>query len=197
MILTNSHKSMLITVLLSATVVILTFAFQIKKQNELVAETFYEVLPEDDFLEEKEDLEEILKSIDNLKTNQAFNENRSLDDFEDEDFKSTMEKLQSRNTPSDASSKSESIEKKDETSDPTEDDAFNEINEIIKKRSGNDANRLGTSSFSLVDRELLYLPTPVYLCEQGGKIVININVNAKGEVTNAVIMELLLQIMAV
>ena len=93
-----------------------------------------------------------------------------------------MEKLQSRNTPSDASSKSESIEKKDETSDPTEDDAFNEINEIIKKRSGNNANRLGTSSFSLVDRELLYLPTPVYLCEQGGKIVININVNAKGEV---------------
>ena len=65
-------------------------------------------------------------------------------------------------------------------------ETFNKINEIIKKRSGNDGNKLGTSSYSLVDRELQYLPTPVYLCENGGKIVVNIKVNAQGAVTEAV-----------
>ena len=42
-------------------------------------------------------------------------------------------------------------------------------------------------SYSLVDRKLLNNPTPIYLCEKGGKIVVNITVNAGGEVTDAYI----------
>ena len=42
-------------------------------------------------------------------------------------------------------------------------------------------------SYSLVDRKLLNNPTPIYLCENGGKIVVNITVNGKGEVTDAYI----------
>lgn len=184
MTLTNAHKALLITFFLSATVVVLTYSFHLKRANELVAETYFEMLPENEFIEEKEDLDDILKSFDKLTTNQAFNENRALDDMQDEEFESTLEKIRSRNNSSENSAKQESIEKK---SDPSGNntDAFNEINQIIKKRSGNDGNRLGTSSYSLVDRELIYLPTPVYLCENGGKIVINIKVNAVGEVSEA------------
>lgn len=184
MTLTNAHKALLITFFLSATVVVLTFSFHLKKANELVAETFFEMLPDEEFMEEKEELDDILKSFDKLTTNQAFNENRAIDDVPDEEFESTLEKIRSRNNSDENAAKQESIEKK---SDPSNNgsDAFNEINEIIKKRSGNDGNRLGTSSYSLVDRELLYLPTPVYLCENGGKIVVSINVNAQGEVTEA------------
>jgi len=40
-------------------------------------------------------------------------------------------------------------------------------------------------SYSLVDRTDIYLPTPIYLCEYGGKIVVNITVNANGDVTDA------------
>lgn len=184
MTLTNAHKALLITFFLSATVVVLTFSFHLKKANELVAETFFEMLPDEEFMEEKEELDDILKSFDKLTTNQAFNENRAIEDVPDEEFESTLEKIRSRNNSDENAAKQESIEKKSDPSDNGS-DAFNEINEIIKKRRGNDGNRLGTSSYSLVDRELLYLPTPVYLCENGGKIVVSINVNAQGEVTEA------------
>jgi len=185
MTLTNAHKALLITFFLSATVVVLTFSFHLKRANELVAETFFEMLPEEEIIEEKEELEDILKSFDKLTTNRAFNENRALDNMPDEEFESTLEKIRSRQSSTENAAKQESVEKKTEPSENNT-DAFNEINEIIKKRSGNDGNKLGTSSYSLVDRELVYLPTPVYLCENGGKIVVNIKVNVLGEVTEAV-----------
>ena len=42
-------------------------------------------------------------------------------------------------------------------------------------------------SYSLVNRTDIYLPTPIYLCETGGKIVVNIAVNSEGSVTEAYI----------
>ena len=55
----------------------------------------------------------------------------------------------------------------------------------MKKQQSEGANRKSTMHYSLVDRTHQYLPTPVYLCETGGKIVINITVNDKGSVINA------------
>jgi hypothetical protein len=185
MTLTNAHKSLLITFFLSATVVVLTFSFHLKRANDLVAETFFEMLPEEDeFSEEKEELDDILESFNKLTTNKAFNQNKAFDDLDDEEFESTLEKIRNRSNNENAA-KQESIEKNSEPSNDNS-ETFNKINEIIKKRSGNDGNKLGTSSYSLVDRELQYLPTPVYLCENGGKIVVNIKVNAQGAVTEAV-----------
>ena len=37
-------------------------------------------------------------------------------------------------------------------------------------------------SYSLVDRNAYYLPPPIYTCEQGGKVVINIKVDKAGDV---------------
>ena len=66
---------------------------------------------------------------------------------------------------------------------------FNDINDIINKRSEknikNLANKNSSISYSLVDREHTFLPTPVYLCEYGGKIVINITVDSNGNVIDA------------
>ena len=45
------------------------------------------------------------------------------------------------------------------------------------------ANKNSSISYSLVDRTHTFLPTPVYLCEFGGKIVINVKVNNQGKVT--------------
>ena len=39
--------------------------------------------------------------------------------------------------------------------------------------------------YSLVNRTHVYLPTPIYLCELGGKIVVNITVNFEGDVVSA------------
>ena len=37
-------------------------------------------------------------------------------------------------------------------------------------------------SYSLINRTHKFLPTPIYLCEKSGKIVINITVNQLGKV---------------
>ena len=56
---------------------------------------------------------------------------------------------------------------------------------MIKKQQDESVNSKSTISFSLVNRKKVYIPIPVYLCEMGGKIVVNITVNAKGKVTDA------------
>lgn len=47
------------------------------------------------------------------------------------------------------------------------------------------AERRTSVSYSLVDRNALDLPPPIYTCLEGGKVVINIEVDALGKVTDA------------
>jgi hypothetical protein len=182
--LSNSNKALLITLFLSATIVLMAFNFHVKKQNDLIAETFYELLSEEDEeIEKKETLEEILKSFDELTTNNAFNVNKASEDFEDEEFKSTMEKLQSRNDNTIEKTQSHQILT---NSDDDNSDTYDAINEIIKKRSDNsNANKNSSISFSLLGREKIHIPPPIYLCETSGTIVVSIVVNNKGQVTDA------------
>jgi len=62
---------------------------------------------------------------------------------------------------------------------------FSKVNDLLKQQQNDGANTKSTMSYSLVNRSDIYLPTPIYLCEFGGKIVVNITVNANGEVTDA------------
>ncbi len=160
----------------------MAFSFHLKKKNEMIAETFYEFIEEEDaFFEEEEELAEILKSFDDLTTNRAFNEERANEDFKDDEFNETMERLKGRNANSEAY-EAKNIEPIDDNNGS---ESFQEINKIIEKRSNNSANPKSTMSYSLVDRELLNDPTPIYLCEYGGKIVISIKVDRQGNVIEA------------
>lgn len=182
MILSNANKALLITLLLSATVVLMAYNVHITKKAEFIAETYFEILSEEELLEEKtEELEDILKSFDELKTNKAFNENRKNSDFEDEEFKETMDKLRSRHDADQEENTSESQDVLEENSINKE--GFNKINELIKKQHNNESSEESSSiKYSLVNRTKLYIPPPIYLCEESGKIVITITVNAEGRV---------------
>ena len=93
----NTYKAMIVTTLLSSAVVFLGFVLHIKKKSELIAETFYELESESLEEEEKEDLDDILKSLDDLlntSTNKAFNEN---EEFKDEAFEERLEEIRNRN----------------------------------------------------------------------------------------------------
>ena len=57
----------------------------------------------------------------------------------------------------------------------------------IKTKNDNKANRNSSVSFSLKNRDKIKLPPPIYLCEVTGKIVVNINVNSNGLVTDTYI----------
>ena len=194
----NTYKAMIITTLLSSALVLLGFTIHIKKKSELIAETFYEIQPEALEEIEEEELKDILKSLDNLlnssSTNQAYNENNN-DEFEDKAFEEQLEEIRNRNSPeneteqSETSNESSSIQS---TSNENEANTFSEINEIIAKTSeknrstsSSGGNKNSSISFSLVNRSKIDIPPPIYLCENGGKVIINITVNAEGNVTNA------------
>ncbi|MCK0179617.1 energy transducer TonB [Flavobacteriaceae bacterium S0862] len=202
MSVSNTYKALIITALLSTAVILLGFTIHIKKKSKLVAETFYEMDAEAVEEEEKEELEDIIKSLDNLMatpaTNQAFNETKTYENDKavDEAFEEQMEAIKNRtsieelkaaNQDNNVLTASNSGSNKDKSS------AFGSINNIVSKRlesqknADNSANKNSSVSYSLVDRLHTFLPTPIYLCEQGGKIVVNITVNHEGNVVDAYI----------
>jgi hypothetical protein len=197
---TSTYKALIFTTLLSTAVVYLGFIVHIKKQSKLVAETYYELEPETITEEEKEELEDILKSLDNLlsttpSTNKAYNETQEYENeqLNDQEFEEQMDAIKNRSTVEDikaANQENSTLTASRSKSDDDKSSSFSNINDIVNKRSENQkeqtsANKNSSISYSLVDRTHRYLPTPIYLCEQGGKIVINITVDSGGNVTDA------------
>ncbi|MFK2818772.1 hypothetical protein U0L90_01490 [Flavobacteriaceae sp. LMIT009] len=198
----NTYKALIATTLVSTFVLYLGFTVHIKKKSELVAETFYEVEPETVEEEEKEELEDILKSLDNLMskpaTNQAFNETNNYENEaqNDREFEEQMEAIKNRTSIEElkASQENNYLTASKSSSNKNNSSAFGNINDIVNKRleSQKEANSGGVNknssvSYSLVDRMHTFLPTPIYLCETGGKIVVNIKVNHEGNVIDAYI----------
>lgn len=200
MFVSNTYKALIITTLLSTIVLFLGFTIHIKKKSELVAETFYEMDAEAIEEEEKEELEDILKSLDNLMatpaTNQAFNETKTYENDKtvDEAFEEQMEAIKNRTSIEDLKAANQDnndvLTASNSGSDKDKSSAFGNINDIVTKRlesqksADNSANKNSSVSYSLVDRIHTFLPTPIYLCEKGGKIVVNITVNHEGNVVD-------------
>lgn len=198
----NTYKALIATTLVSTLVLYLGFTIHIKKKSELVAETYYEVDHEPIEEETVEELEEILKSLDDLlskpATNQAFNETRDYENeaLNDKAFEEQMEAIKNRTSIEElkASQESNYLTAASSSSNKDNSSAFGNINDIVNKRletqkeavSGG-ANKNSTLSYSLVDRTHTFLPTPIYLCETGGKIVVNITVDSEGNVVDAYI----------
>ncbi len=181
MITTNTYKALIITTFLSIVVVLLVFTIHIKKKSELVAETYFEMEAEELIEEELEALEELLKSFDNITTNKAFNETAEQEELEDAEFEKRLEEIRNRKDAEEYKQ-----EKNESESTPEEKPAFNDINDLINKQKNKDnSNKNSSLSYSLVGRTHDFLPTPIYLCEYGGKIVINITVNHEGKVIDA------------
>lgn len=193
-IATSTYKALIITTFLSTVVVILGFTLQVKKQPHLVAETFYEVESEPIEEESKEELEDIIKSLDNLlnttSTNQAYNETKQYEAPDEKAFNERLEEIRNRNTieNSQESSKNNNSSNNKNESNTEDDSAFSEINDLIseKKRTASggssNVNKNSSISYSLANRTKIEIPPPVYLCEKSGKIVINITVDASGNV---------------
>ncbi|SEP93346.1 hypothetical protein SAMN05421824_0733 [Hyunsoonleella jejuensis] len=193
MSLTNQHKALLITLLITGTVVLSVFNLSLKKQNEKTAESYYEIEPEPELTEEEIKILEALENMNNAKaeTNKAFNETKNNKHFA-EAYKpiAPPEDYEPKSSNLDNSSAIESYKSKYKESNPAklknEDlSSFSKVNELLKKQKGEGANTKSTVSYSLKNRDDIYLPIPVYLCETSGKIVVNITVNADGDVIDA------------
>lgn len=166
-----------------------------------MAESYFEIEPPTE--EELKQMEELKAMEEALKTtNKAFNE--------DEEFKEMMKNFKSMkfNETEQTTKTSE-----DEASPKPNDDVvtsssdynsssgysvnkeelerFKKANDILAMRSAEKrdkntkANTLSTLTYSLKGRELLSYNTPRYLCEDSGKMVVNITVNNFGDVIDA------------
>ncbi len=188
--LTNQHRALLITFLISGTVVLSVFNLGLKKQSEFISESYYELDPEkepEEKLEELEDLKEANKT--KAETNSAFNETQKEKHFA-QAFKRIAPPEDYVPKSSDFSENSHAAKRDytipdDSKLNPDELSKFNKANEVLKKQLAENNNHKSTISYSLSNRKKVYIPIPVYLCEVDGKIVVNITVNANGKVTDA------------
>lgn len=205
---------MIITALISGTLVLAMFAIGIKKHTEVLAESFYE-LPPPLTPEEQKILEELaMKESSAIETNKAYNSTNAFKETM-RNFKSVNSNDFDKNSKQTKAESVETLDEvaDDEHAPTTEDYALNDdelssyskINHLLSmqssekrhssKSNGNNAtdkivnnsslNTNSSVSYSLVDRKDKFLPPPVYLCEESGKIVINITVNNSGEVIDA------------
>ncbi|TNJ44337.1 hypothetical protein KFZ70_03655 [Tamlana fucoidanivorans] len=158
----------------------------------MASESYYELEPEKELTEEELKVLEALENMNKAKaeTNNAFNENQETKHFAQaykriappEDYvpkSSTEEGLQQT-----ASTKQYDIPE-DSKLDQEDLSKFSKVNDLLKKQNAENNNAKSSISFSLLNRNKVYIPIPVYLCEVDGKIVVNINVNAEGDVTDA------------
>lgn len=210
--LLDKHKALLITVLITGTVIMALFSFHLEKQANLVAETFYELppplTPEEILLEELAMNEQSSQD----QTNKAFNEAdefkevmKNFKSLNSNDFDKTT-----KETETEDEEVPEEVTDVENTPTPTTDPSINEdelssyskINNVIAMRSAqkrqsaasngdnstkktgvnSSVNRNSSVSYSLKGRKDEFLPPPVYLCEEGGKVIINITVNSNGDV---------------
>jgi outer membrane biosynthesis protein TonB len=189
--LTNQHKALLITLLIAGSVVLSVFNLSLKQQNELASESYYEIEPEKELTEEELKILEALDQLSNSKaeTNKAFNESEKSNHFAQafkpiappEDYvpKEINHSDNANNLIKNYDSTDDSKLNQEELS------KFSKVNDLIKKQQSDGNNSKSSISFSLVNRKKVHIPIPIYLCEVDGKIVVNINVDANGNVTDA------------
>ncbi len=179
----NKHKAMSITFLISGTIILGMFNFHILKHTEEVAETFYEIEPAKEIIETE--LEEQKKTA-KAETNQAYNQNQKSKSRAYSQRRIAPPKDYVRPDLShsdDGISNKKDIPKKESRTEKDELNSFSKVNDVLKKQLDENNNAKSSVSYSLVNRKHKYLPTPIYLCEESGKIVINITVNTSGKVT--------------
>lgn len=145
-------------------------------------------------IEEEEKLSEELAQADPIKSHMAFNETAKPSYGNPEPLKTLEELLeeQAANTDNNESS---------DYSDSISDYAA-KVKELAKRReekkqllgereaqkeefTNNLAERKTSVSYSLIERNSYALPPPIYTCIEGGKVVINIEVDESGHVIDA------------
>ncbi|WP_308991461.1 hypothetical protein QLS71_005440 [Mariniflexile litorale] len=193
--LTDQHKALLLTFLISGTVILSIFNLSIRNKKEAIAESYYELEPEKELTEEDIKIIEALEKLNNSKaeTNSAFNETDKNKHFAQaykqiappEDY---VPKSSEENDGEDDGSNSLGENKPIKPAINKEElSSYSKVNDLLKQQQNTGVNTKSTVSFSLVDRKKVYIPIPVYLCEVDGKIVVNITVNADGNVIDAYI----------
>ncbi len=193
--LNRKQLSLLITIFSMAIVVLILFNIQLggkEEEDQYIVELVLDLELLEEILEEKEALEE-QANADPIKSHMAYNETAKPSYGNPEPLKTLDELLEERDelsegeTSDDALSDSEYAERVKALAKKREEkkQLLGEKEAQKQEFTNNLAARRTSVSYSLVDRNNYKLPPPIYTCIEGGKVVINIEVDALGNVTEA------------
>ncbi|NRD21958.1 hypothetical protein HNV10_01810 [Winogradskyella litoriviva] len=199
----EQHKALIITILISGIVILVLFSAQIKLKGKLLTESYYLLEPEPELNKIEEELQK-LEELNSESTNKAFNEDqeykemmRNFKSISANDFERTTKAIEEAKANTVTDSQEESQVNKSFTNNgeyalnTNETESYKKLQEELrqrlknKKQADEHAKNKGTLTYSLKGRTLTYYKIPRYLCEIGGKIVVNIKVNASGDVYDA------------
>lgn len=194
----DQHKAFIITFLIAGIVVFGLFSIQLKQQGKLITESFYLLEPEPEITEEE------LQKFEDLTgptTNKAFNEDQEYKDMmrnfktvSTNDFERTtkaLEEAKESDVVEETSLNKSVVNSNTYALKSEETKSYKKLQDELNKRLENKkqadahAKAKSTLTYSLKGRTLTYYKTPRYLCEYGGKIVVNIKVNGSGDVYDA------------
>jgi hypothetical protein len=195
MSLNRKQLSLLITIFSMSIMVLALYNIHLGKHEGVEEYVVEMVLAEEDIeelLKEKERLMEEMEKVDPIKSHMAFNESakpsygepeplKTLEELMEEKASSTDEPLDGPNVDSEYAERVKELAKKREDKKQL----LGEKEADKKEFTNNLAKRRTSVSYSLVNRNNYRLPPPIYTCIEGGKVVINITVDALGNVTEA------------
>jgi hypothetical protein len=176
------------------------FTIQLKQQSNLITESYYEIEPEPEIPKDE------LKAFEDLtaaSSNKAFNEDQEYKDMM-RNFKTVSANDFERTTKALKEAKANEVQEEISINksyansqayalNTEETQSYKKLQDELNKRLENKkqadahAKSKSTLTYSLKGRVLQYYKTPRYLCENGGKIVVSIRVNNKGDVFDAYI----------
>lgn len=191
----DEHKALIITILIFAILLLTMYNINISNANQKVRETLIqlnELQPEEP--EEPEQQEEQVEepptppeSRPNLETHQAFNQNQqesqqNVETRLDEIFKKNSAQQEAAEEESANEASGEINLPTSRREPPKKASEGNNTSEEISTREGSIRN--SSISYSLIGRTAVNIPNPIYTCDRSGKVVVNITVNALGNVTD-------------
>lgn len=193
--LNRKQLSLLITFLSMAIVVLVLFSIQLGAKEEVPEDYVVEMLVETEILEDilEEEKAKAQQNADPIKSHLAFNETAKPSFGNPEPLKTLEELIEERDAmsegeaPADLNSDSGYAERVKALAKKREEkkQLLGEKEAQKKEFTNNLAARKTSVSYSLLDRNNYKLPPPIYTCIEGGKVVINIEVNSFGYVTDA------------
>lgn len=194
--LSRQQLSLLITFFSMSIIVLALYNIHLGGQqveDEYIVELVLDNEILEELLKDEEKLMEELQQQEPIKSHMAFNETakpsfgnpeplKTLDEIMEEKAASETDEITDYNIedPEYAARVQELAKKREEKKQ-----LLGEREAQKEERTNNLAARKTSVSFSLIDRINYELPPPIYTCIKGGKVVINIQVDAVGNVTNA------------
>ncbi|MFD2586492.1 hypothetical protein ACFSQJ_06100 [Croceitalea marina] len=190
--LNRKQLSLIITIFSMAIVLLLLYSIRLgaKQEDEYVIEMALADEDLEELLQEEEKrLEEMASNADPIKSHMAFNQTAKPSVGSPEPLKTLQEIMEERamnEAPNDlltsdggyAANLKELAKQREEKKKQ-----LGEKEAQKKEFTNNLAEKRTSISYSLVDRNAYDLPPPIYTCIEAGKVVINIQVDSNGYVT--------------